>query len=68
MEIQLGHLTNMLLDESNIFNCGTEIEEVENKEEEDIIEETSIFTNQKLASEVIFKISIYSQIYKEGGK
>ena len=58
----------MLLDESNIFNCGTEIEEVENKEEEDIIEKTPIFTNQKLASEVIFKISIYSQIYKERGK
>ena len=47
LEIQLGHLTNMLLEESNIFNCGTEFEEVENKEKEKLIEETPIFTNQK---------------------
>ena len=43
----MGHLTNMLLEESNIFNCGTEFEEVENKEKEELIEETPIFTNQK---------------------
>ena len=58
MEIQLGHLTNMLLEESNVSNCGTEFEEVENKEKEEFIEETPIFTNQKLAPKVIFKIPI----------
>ena len=31
LEIQLGHLTNMLLEESNVFNYGIEFEEVENK-------------------------------------
>ena len=58
LEIQLGHLKNMLLEESNVFNCGTEFEEVENKEKEKLIEETPIFTNQKLAPKVIFKIPI----------
>ena len=47
---------NMLLEESNVFNCGTEFEEVESKEE--LIEEISFFTNQKLAPRVIFKIPI----------
>ena len=54
----MGHLTNMLLEESNIFNCGTEFEEVENKEKEELIEETPIFTNQNLAPKVIVKIPI----------
>ena len=58
LEVQLGHLTNMLLKESNISSCGIEIEEVENKEKDDLIEETPIFTNQKLRSKVIFKIPI----------
>ena len=50
----------MLLEESNIFNCGTEFEKVENKEKEKLIEETPIFTNKKLAPKVIFKIPIAS--------
>ena len=54
----MGHLTNMLLKEVNVSNCGTEIEEGENKGKEDLVEETSIFTNQKLAPKVIFKIPI----------
>ena len=58
LEIQFGFLTNMLLEESNVSNCGTEFEEVENKEKEELIEETPIFTNQKLAPKVIFKIPI----------
>ena len=32
LEMQLRHLTNMLLDESNVSNCGIKIEEVENRE------------------------------------
>ena len=48
----------MLLEESNVSNCVTEFEEVENKEKEEFIEKTPIFTNQKLAPKVIFKISI----------
>ena len=48
----------MLLEESNVSNCDTEFEEVENKEKEKLIEETPIFTNQMLAPKVIFKISI----------
>ena len=48
----------MLLEESYVFNCGIEFEEVENKEKKDHIEETPIFTNQNLASKVIFKIPI----------
>ena len=51
----------MLLEESNVSNCGTEFEEVENKEKEELIEETPIFTNQKLAPKVIFKIPITNQ-------
>ena len=58
LKIQLKHLTNMLLEESNVFNCGIEFEEMENKEKGKLIEETSIFTNQKLAPKVIFKIPI----------
>ena len=54
----MEYLTNMLLEESNVFNCGTEFEEAENKEKEDLIEETPIFTNKKLASKVIFNIPI----------
>ena len=54
----MGHLTIMLLEESNISNCGTKFEEMENKEKEDLIEETPIFTIQKLAPKVIFKIPI----------
>ena len=48
----------MLLEEYNVFNCGTKFEEVENKEKEKLIEKTPIFTNQKLAPKVIFKIPI----------
>ena len=48
----------MLLEEFNVSNYATEFEEVENKEKEELIEETPIFTNQKLAPKVIFKISI----------
>ena len=58
LEIQLRYLTNMLLEESNVFNCGIEIEEVENKEKEDLVEETSIFTKEKSAPKIIFKIPI----------
>ena len=36
LEIQLGHLTKMLLEESNVTNCGTEFEK------DDLIEETPI--------------------------
>ena len=48
----------MLLEEYNVSNCGTEFEKVENKEREDLVEETSIVTNQKLAPKVMFKIPI----------
>ena len=58
LEIQLGHLTNMLLEESNVSNCGIKIEEVENKEKEDLVKETLIVTKEKLAPKVIFKIPI----------
>ena len=54
----MRHLTNMLLEESNVFNYGIEIEEVENKEKEDLVEETPIVTKEKLAPKVIFKILI----------
>ena len=50
----------MLLEESSASNCGTNFEEVENKEKEDIIEETPIFTNQKLTPKVIFKIPMFT--------
>ena len=43
---------------SHVSNYGIEFEEVENKEKEDLVEETSIFTKEKLAPKVIFKISI----------
>ena len=33
-------MTNMLLEESNVFNWGTEIEKMENKEKDNLIEET----------------------------
>ena len=62
MEIQLGHLTNMLLEESHVSNCGKELEEVENKEKNDLVEESSIATKEKLASKVIFKISIATNV------
>ena len=58
LEAQVGHLTNMLLKEFNVSNYGAEFEKVKNKEKKDLIEEVLIFTNQKLASKVIFKISI----------
>ena len=54
----MGHLTNKLLEESNVSNCGTEFEEVENKEKEDLVEETSIVTKEKLAPKIMFKILI----------
>ena len=43
---------------SHVSNYGIEFEEVENKEKDDFIEKTQIFTNQKLAPKVIFKILI----------
>ena len=62
MEIQLGHLTNMLLEESHVSNYGKELEEVENKEKDDLVEESPIATKEKLASKVIFKISIGTNV------
>ena len=62
LEIQLGQIANQLLEVSNTSNYGTEFEKVENKEKEDLIEETPIFTNQKLASKVIFKIPIATNV------
>ena len=38
MEIQLGHLTNMLLEESHVSNCDKELEEKEKKEKDDLVE------------------------------
>ena len=58
LEIQLRQIANQLLEKSNVSNCGTEFEDVENKEKKDLIEVTPIFTNQKLAPKVIFKIPI----------
>ena len=58
LEIQLGQIANQLLEESNVFICSTKIEEVENKEKEDFIEETPIFTKEKLAPKIMFKILI----------
>ena len=58
MEIQLRQIANQLLEESNVSNYDTKFEEVENKEKDDLIEETLIFTNKKLASKVMFKIAI----------
>ena len=40
----------MLLEESNVFNCGTKFEKVKNNEKNDLIEEPPIFTNQKVGT------------------
>ena len=61
MEIQLGHLTNMLLEESHVSNCGKELEKVENKEK-DLVEVSPIATKEKLVSKVTFKIPIATNI------
>ena len=48
----------MLLEESYVFNCGTKLKEVESKEKYDFVRESPIAIKKKLASKVIFKISI----------
>ena len=54
----MGQIANQLLKESNVSNCGTNIEETVNKEKEDFVEETPIVTKEKLAPKIIFKIPI----------
>ena len=48
----------MLLEDSHVSNCDTKIEEMENKEKDDLVEETPTVTKEKLAPKVIFKIPI----------
>ena len=52
----------MLLEEFNVFNCGTKIEEMENIEKDDLNKKTPITTKEKFAPKVIFKILISTNV------
>ena len=47
-EIQLGHLSNMILENSHVSNCGKELKELENKEVLETFEKEEIKKKKSL--------------------